>query len=71
MIIKIKKNTHLETQIKIDVVDAFNKRNCNVNATHAYICESDAFQFRITQKEIRKILESSNISTKKRGQKCL
>ena len=71
MIIKIKKQTHLETQIKIDVVDAFNKRNCNVAATHAYICESDAFQFRITQKEIRKILESSGISTKKRGQKCL
>lgn len=71
MIIKIKKNTHLETQIKIDVVDAFNKRNCNVNATHAYICESDAFQFRITQKEIKKILENAGVSTKKRGQKCL
>lgn len=71
MIIKIKKNTHLESKIKIDVVDAFNNRNCNVNATHAYICESDAFQFRITQKEIRKILESAGVSTKKRGQKCL
>ena len=70
MIIKIKKNTHLETQIKIDVVDAFNKRNFNVNATHAYICESDAFQFRITHKEIKRILESSGILTKKRGKKC-
>ena len=65
IIIKTKPNSTLERQIAFEVIEAFKLRK-TIGGAKSYIDEHNP-NFFITLKQIRLILEQTNIETKKRG----
>jgi hypothetical protein len=68
MIIKLKPNSTLKITVETQIKEALALRKRSVAGTKSLIDESNAYHFRVTKKEIKRIADESGIKTLKRGE---
>ena len=66
MIIKVKKDSSLYRRVEQEVLESFKLRR-TITGTKSRIDEVNFIDFKITLKEIKKILTANKISVPKRG----
>jgi len=69
MIIKVKKDSSLYRRVEQEVLESFKVRR-TITGTKSRIDEVSFIDFKITLKEIKKILTKNKISIPKRGNIC-